>query len=316
MYYPYLRGKQFELIMLRDNAKLLYEHSMHPVIEPVKDDFTALIRAMGTMNEEKVSCTLIVNPLVGQEPVKQKKIIDKLIEDEFEDYDNISIGYILDAKASISNLVSLLKNHDEFSFTIIHYGFTNGKKISSELSKFINIKRHVFIDGFAGKLYQRHFKKEGTDRILIRDGFKSKKKNADYPLKEHFSDLHITYPDEGMDGFGDFLIVGDDYIEAGGPAYAVAIHLTYLNNDEDMFIYHFISDQTNSPTNPAGKFREALKKLVSKIETSKSIIYRSKACSEFLDLYNKGHYPGLGYVKKMSMQHHIELIANYISQES
>ena len=30
-----------------------------------------------------------------------------------------------------------------------------------------------------------------------------------------------------MDGFGDFLIVGDDYSDTGGPAYAVAIHLTF-----------------------------------------------------------------------------------------
>jgi len=315
MYYPYVRGKQFELILLRENAELLSEHSIHPIVEPVKEDFTALIRAMAVMNEEEVPCTLIINPGVGQAPVKSEKIIEELIENKLADYENVSIGYILDAKASISKFVSLLKQYDDFNFTIIHYGYTNGKKIANEIKGFTNIKRHIFIDGFAGKLYQKYLKKEGTDRILIRNGFKPKKKNADYPTKEHFSDLHITYPDEGMDGFGDFLIVGDDYTETGGPAYAVAIHLTYLNNDEDMFIYHFISDQTNSPTNPAGKFKEALKKLVAKTETSKPLIYRSEACAEFLDLYKKDHYPGLGYVKKLSMQHHIELIANYISRE-
>ena len=35
------------------------------------------------------------------------------------------------------------------------------------------------------------------------------------------------------------MIVGDDYMESGGPAYAVAIHLTYLNKEGDMFIRHF-----------------------------------------------------------------------------
>ncbi|MCF8024825.1 MAG: sce7725 family protein [Desulfobacteraceae bacterium] len=316
MYYPYLRGKQFELILLRENVELLSEHNIHPIIEPVKEDFTALIRAMGVLNEEEISCTLILNPRVGQAPVNSKKIIDELIEDKLANYENVAIGYILDAKASIPKLVSLLKQYENFNFTIIHYGYTDGKRIAKEINSFKNIKKHIFIDGFAGKLYQRHLKKKGIERILIRNGFKPKKKNAHYPPKEHFSDLHITYPDEGMDGFGDFLIVGDDYTETGGPAYAVAIHLTYLDNDEDMFIYHFISDQTDSPTNPAGKFKEALKKLVAKVETSKSLIYRSQACGEFLDLYKKGHYPGLGYVKKLSMQHHIELIANYISRES
>lgn len=119
-----------------------------------------------------------------------------------------------------------------------------------------------------------------------------------------------------MDGFGDYLIVGDDYSEAGGPAYAVAIHLTFLDADDDMFIYHFISDQTDSPTDPGGKFLEALTKLVKKLKDKKSLVYKSKAYSEYLDLFEKQHYPGLGYVKKLSMQHHIELIADYIKRVS
>ena len=36
-----------------------------------------------------------------------------------------------------------------------------------------------------------------------------------------------------MDGFGDFLIVGEDYSEAGGPACAVAIHLTFIDPDQN-----------------------------------------------------------------------------------
>ena len=119
-----------------------------------------------------------------------------------------------------------------------------------------------------------------------------------------------------MDGFGDYLIVGDDYSETGGPAYAVAIHLTYLNDEDDMFIYHFVSDRTDSPTDPGGKFLEALNKLVKQIEEPKSLIYKSSACKEYLELYEKQHYPGLGSVKKLSMQHHLELIAHFINQSN
>ncbi len=311
MYYPYLRGKQFELILLRENAELLSEYNIHPIIEPVKNDFKPLSRAMKVLNEQEVNCTLIVNPRAGQDPVKSSKIFEILIEGEFKNYKNIAIGYILDASSNLSNLLNLLDHHKDFNFSILHNGYTNGKKLESEIKGFKNIKTHIFIDGFAGKLYQRHLKKDGIHRVLIKNGFKPQKKNANYPPKEHFSDLHITFPDEGMDGFGDYLTVGDDYTETGGPAYAVAIHLTYFNTDDDMFIYHFISDQTDSPTDPAGKFKEALSKLVNEIEKPKSYIYKSKACSEYLELHKKGHYPGLGYVKKLSMQHHIELISKY-----
>lgn len=316
MYYPYFRGKQFELILLRDNAEFLAQNNIHPIIEPVKKDFTALTRSMKAMNENSVDCTLIVNPKAGQAPVSSSTILTELIEGKFKKFKNISVGYMLHAGSNINDLVALLEKHRNSNFSILHYGYANGKKLAGAINGYENIKMHIFIDGFAGKLYQRHLKKDGIKRVLIRDGFKPQKKNANYTPSEHFSDLHITYRDEGMDGFGDYLIVGDDYTETGGPAYAVAIHLTYLDNDDDMFIYHFISDQTDSPTDPGGKFLEALAKLEKKVNKPKSLIFKSRACAEYLTLYKKQHYPGLGYVKKLSMQHHIELMADFISREN
>jgi hypothetical protein len=314
MYYPYLRGKQFELILLRDNAEFIAKNKIHPIIEPVKTNFSSLNTAMKVLNERNVNCTLIVNPCAGQKPVPTSRILDELIEGSFSGFTNMSIGYMLCAGSNIKDLVDLLKKYSLLNFSILHYGYTDGETIVDAIKGYKNIKSHIFIDGFAGKLYQRHFKKDGIKRILIRDGFKSQRKNADYPPSEHFSDLHITFPDEGMDGFGDFLIVGDDYTETGGPAYAVAIHVTYLKNDDDMDIYHFISNQIESQTDPGGKFLEALAKLVKEINRPNSLIYKSKACEEYIDLFRKKHYPGLGYVKKMSMQHHIELVAYYLKK--
>ena len=119
-----------------------------------------------------------------------------------------------------------------------------------------------------------------------------------------------------MDGFGDFLIVGDDYSESGGPAYAVAIHLTFIDpdNDDVMYIYHFVSDTNDTPTDPAGKFAQALKKLINKLESERSNLYETSAIKEFRDLHAKEHFPGLGYVKKLSMKHHIETLAQYLAE--
>ncbi len=314
MYFPYLRGKQFELILLRDNVELLANSQITPIIEPVKDNFTALVRAVKVLNEKEVECVIIVNPQAGQSPVKTDDILSELIEKEFKDFDYVSIGYILHAKSRKAELTSLLKQYKKNSFTLIHYGFMEGKALSIALSNDRNIKNHVFIDGHSGKLYQKSFKNGHSNRILIRDGFKQQKKNALYPPSEHFSDLHITFVDEGMDGFGDFLIVGDDYTETGGPAYAVAIHLTYLHYEDDMFIHHFISNQTDSPVDPGGKFLEALEKLVAELNKDNSSLLMTEACKEYLNLHHKQHFPGLGSVKKLSMQHHIELIANYQSR--
>jgi hypothetical protein len=316
MYYPYLRGKQFELTLLRDNAKLFSTNGFHPIIEPVKNEFKPLLRAIDALNDNNIKYTLIVNPQAGDSPIKTTNILSELVRDDAISHTNMSLGYILHAATNIHEVDSLLASHKTKDFTFIHYGYSNGKEIADTIVKHKNVKLNVFIDGFAGKLYQSHLAKVGCTKVLIKDGFKSQKKNSLYPPSEHFSDLHITYGLEGMDGFGDFLIVGDDYSESGGPAYAVAIHLTYLNkSDNDMFIYHFVSDQTSSPTDPGGKFLEALKKLVDEVNRKNSNIFRSNACQIYLELYSKRHYPGLGLVKKLSMQHHIELIANFIEKE-
>jgi hypothetical protein len=116
-----------------------------------------------------------------------------------------------------------------------------------------------------------------------------------------------------MSGFGDFLIVGDVYSEGGGPAYAVAIHLTYIDADDDdvMYVYHFVSTTNDTPTDPAGKFGQALQKLIDKLDTGHSKLFETSAIKEFRDLHAKKHFPGLGYVKKLSMKHHIETLAGY-----
>ena len=308
MYYPYFRGKQFELILLRDNAELISRNNFHPIIEPVKENFAALIRSANTLNEKEVTFSLIVNPQVPQKSVHISRILSELLDDAFKEYKNIYIGYILNAKSDPNDFIKLIEKYSDRKFTIIHNGYTEGKNLNSLISDFNNIANHIFIEGFAGKLYQRQFKQVGVNRVLIRNGFKAQIKNANYPPSEHFSDLHITYPDERMDGYGDYLIVGDGYSETGGPAYAVAIHTTYLDEDDDMYIYHFLSDQTDSPTDPGGKFLEALKKLIKECQKEETKIFKSAAIREFFALFDKKHYPGLGYVKKLSMQHHLELM--------
>ena len=258
MYYPYFRGKQFELILLRDNAELLKNNNICPIIEPVRKDFSALVRSLTELNDKETNCILILNPKAGKNPVPTSSIL-KLYRKGLSNYRNISIGYLLDATSNIDELLDLSNEFSRVKFSILHFGYTKSRKLSDAISGLRNIETHIFFEGLAGKLYQRRFKGKDIIRILIRDGFKPQKKNADYPPSEHFYD-YITYPDEGMEGFGDYLIVGGDYSEAGGPAYAVVIHLTYLDSEDNMFIYHFLSDQTDSPTDPGGKFLEALSK--------------------------------------------------------
>jgi len=313
MYHPYIRGKQNELILLRENAKLLSDSHMIPIIEPVKKNTAPLNKAIESLKEANCRFILVINPKYGDFKNDPLPIFENTINAILKEYTNYSIAYIVDAGTSLIDVKSFLDDNTDKSITFIHSGFPKAKKLASLIDGFENINKHIFMDAQSGKLYQKQFKKDGIPRILIRDGFK-KNRNRDYPNKEHFSDLHITYDDEGMDGYGDYLIVGDEYSESGGPAYAIALHLTYLEEDEDMYARHFVSDRMDTPTDPAGKFMEALRKLVDAVEEDDSLILKSNAYNQYKKFYDDEHFPGLGYAKKLSMQHHLELMSEFLSE--
>lgn len=311
MYHPYFRGKQFELLVIRETAELLAKSSFVPIIEPVKEALSGLDRTLKAICSASGKAIVIINPDYGDH-AGDGADISALLKVGFGDQDAIAAGILLKDSMSAADAFELYQTHQSHRPVFIHAGFTEPKALAEKLGDVLVSTQHVFVEKHCGKLYWRHFK--GSMRVLLRDGFE-RRKNADYPPVEKFSDLHVTFEEEGMNGFGDFLMVGDDYSEGGGPAYAVAIHLTYIDPDKDdvMYVYHFLSTTNNTPTDPAGKFGQALAKLISKLDSGASHLFEGSAVAEFRELHTKKHFPGLGHVKKLSMKHHIETLANFLS---
>jgi hypothetical protein len=309
MYHPYFRGKQYELITIRETAKLLAESNFVPIIEPVKEALGGLERTLKAICDARGKAIVVVNPYHGDH--RENGIgISALLQHGYLGNEAIGVGILLREDITVMEAMACCARHQDHHLTLIHAGFTQAKALAEALDSALITTPDVFFEAHCGKLYRKHF--QGTDRILLRDGFQ-RRRNRDHPEVERFSDLHLTYQEEGMNGFGDFLVVGDDYSEAGGPAYAIAIHLTFIDPDQDdaMFIYHFVSTRKDTPTDPAGKFAEALEKMINKLESGTSKLYETAAVREFRELHAKGHFPGLGYVKKLSMKHHIETLAAF-----
>lgn len=309
MYHPFFRGKQYELITIREMAAVLASADFRPIVEPVRETLSGLAKALDSVVQSAGHATVIVNPHHG-ELAEDGEPLTELLQDKFKN-PRIAAGILLKHTTTVHEALGCYQAHIDHSPVFIHAGFSDAKGLASALGSPTKQQCHVFIDEFCGKLYRKHF--AGMHRVLVKDGF-VRKRNADYDSVEPFSDLHITFPDEGVDGFGDFLIVGDDFSEGGGPAYAVAIHLTFIDPDQDdaMRIYHFVSDSKDTPKDPAGKFAEALGKLIKTLDSGKSHIVETAAVGEYRKLHNAGHFPGLGYVKKLSMNHHIETLARYL----
>jgi hypothetical protein len=312
MYHPYFRGKTYELVTIRENAILLATSKFVPIIEPVKEGLNGLQRALSAVCEAGGNAIVIINPFHG-EYSEDGADISTLLKKGFLENKAISAGILLKKNMGVEEVVAFCEKHKHHNPSLIHAGFPEPKALASQLTSDLNISKHIFFDQHCGKLYRRHF--IGVQRILIRDGFK-RRRNADHPDLEEFSDLHVTYQEEDMNGFGDFLIVGDEYSEGGGPAYAVAIHLTFIDSAKEdiMYIHHYVSEKKDTPTDPGGKFAQALEKLIFGLNSGYSNLLESNAIQEFRELHKKGHFPGLGYVKKLSMQHHIETLADFLGK--
>jgi len=313
MYFPFFRGKQYDLLTIRESTDTLVSAGFIPIIEPVKESLSSLNRCLASLDEAKAECILIANPRYGDH-AHQHDDLQEFIAEDANSSEYITIGLLLLETTSIEEIDRLYELFSEKKISFIHSGFNKPKELSKWLYNRGLNARHIFIENNCGKIYRRNFKK--YSRVLIRDGF-IKRTNSKHPEVEEFSDLHLTYTEDGVDGFGDFLIVGDDYSEGGGPAYAVAIHLTYIDDDEDsiMYVRHFKSIRQDSPTDPAGKFLEALDKLVEAVNDPRAKIWKTEAVKEFIRLHEKKHFPGLGTAKKLSMIHHLETMALFSKRD-
>lgn len=316
MYHPYFRGKQYELVTIRESASLFADSAFVPIIEPVREHTGGLTKALDALSEHHASSILIANPQIGDHSDDGSELT-AFINDQCNAYSDLLVGVLLTEGMDSDDAIAECERIHTRRIALVHAGFSDaralGQRIPQELPR---VSKHVFLETYCGKLYQRHFT-EPRMRVLIRDGCIDRKRNSDHPdLPEFYSDLHITYKDEGVEGFGDFLTVGDDYTEGGGPAYTVALHVTFIDDssDDEMHIQHFKSDRQDTPKDPAGKFQEALTKLIGALNAPGSKFYDTEAMREFRDLHDRGHFPGLGYIKKLSMKHHIETLSMYLKR--
>ena len=308
MYYPYLRGRQFELIALREFALNHGDNNnVIPIIEPVKKTFNSLKLAIPKLIEGNVKFALILNPQVGEIGKEGIKIITDELEDELAEKSKWIPSLII-----INNYIEISLLIDKFKYQDIML-ICSDQTDSSNID-FINLisKQQVkYIVSRENKTLRRKLKDKGKDLIRLDDNFRAQKRNSDYlPLaEEKFSEEHIFYKEDGYNGFSDYTILESDFKEGGAAPYAVAIHLSYQKTNEEVWVKHFTSITNDDRTNIQGKFAEAVEKAVTFLD-GKNIV--NEATNELRKYYNDKKYPGLGMVKKISIKNHIELINGII----
>lgn len=317
MYYPYLRGRQFELIALREYAfQRGDKNNIIPIIEPVKNTFNSMKLALPKLIEGNVKFALILNPQVGdfsemQDSKKAIKIKSEL-EDEFTDQSKWIPAFVIN-----DNYTNILSQIEDFGFDHVMVICTESTDTSeNHFDNLILSSKVKYIVTKENKILKRKLKGRGKEIIRLDDNFNAQKRNSDYLVKpeEKFSEEHLFYKEDGYNGFSDYTVLVSAFTEGGAAPFAVAIHWTYQKAKSEVWIRHFTSETNDDRSNIQGKFAEAAEKAIAFFD---KMNIHNCASEELREYYNNGNgtYPGLGMVKKISIKNHLELINGLLTEE-
>jgi hypothetical protein len=306
MYLPYLRGKQYELLALRELCTLPLDNTkISPIVEPLKN-LKSIETALVALNRIGIEMQLIVNPEHGDLKGNGTAVLDFIDRLHEIGVQNVIPTYLISSERDFAyfQLTATDRGYLNSGYSLVHLNQISSVAALKALVNATSIKFNVI-----HVTHQMSLKRGFVGGVaLLSDPFNKQKKNADYlqVQSEFFSSDYLYYLEEGFIGFSDYLTIGSDYVEGGMLPYAVSIHLTYRENvSGEIWIKHFTSDSNEDYSDTPGKFGEALDKLIDFINVEN---LHTIACEQFRDYHSRGAFPGLGVVKKLSIMHHIQLI--------
>jgi hypothetical protein len=305
MYFPYFRGRQYELLALRDLAKNgLIDGNIIPVIEPVKLT-TTLERTLEAFHTMNLPISLIYNPAVGDLSSEQYGAAPL-----FGHLENTLIIPSILISGRFFNCLEELEKHNVAKNSIL--AIMDNRDFLSDYEKVFRNQSPKYTLLPPDERRLRRSVRQG--KVMFEDKFNKQQKNADYQDRddEFFSEDHLYFAEEGYDGFGDYSIIGNDYSEKGFAPRAVAIHIVYVNDDNTLRIRHFTSDSNIDISDIAGKFYEAISKLYSWYVNGQQH-QLTTGLSVLLNHYQNGTYPGLPTIKKLTIMHHLELVGKLLT---
>lgn len=310
MYYPLLRGRQFELIAIRELAsERSTQGYVTPIIEPVKKSLNGLELAYKYLSDFEQSIYIILNPGVG----------------EIHSSDEL-IGFITSFDSNIFKPAFYYSDNASFIHDSIHQNSLTDCMIigSNEVQQIEEFRGLLSNDSISkvvietpdrNRELRRLVSTSGKEFIRWDDLFERQPRNSNFlKIDAHlFSEEHKYYREENFDGFSDYTILPAEFIEGGSTPRAVVIHMSYEHENGQIWLRHFTSTTNDSIANVQGKFGEAAIKALRFCDQHG---FSNSAIEELREYVDTGHYPGLGTVKKLSIKNHIIVVSNYLNSAS
>ncbi|MFC6176516.1 sce7725 family protein [Companilactobacillus huachuanensis] len=296
IYFPYLRGRMYDLLALKELCEQEQLSSkIVPIIEPVRDS-KELQQTVQTFIDHRQPFSVIANPQVSVYGLNDTKLYP------LPAVNNLGFYYpsaILAADFS-SDFVETVKNQQSLLISK-NYELLKAYKDTAVLQAVDKVlipdvaRMHKLVDHKAA---------------LLTDPLTFVRHVEDYAdLEDEFFQPADWYHQVGnYDGFGDYSMVGHVYFDKGMPARAIALHLIYVTKDGTLRIHHFVSDSNEKMSGQKDKFFEALRKMINWCSENIQGINDTPALKELLSYGQGDKFPGLGMVKKLSLMHHFELM--------
>ncbi|WP_086350580.1 sce7725 family protein [Candidatus Enterococcus clewellii] len=286
MYYPYFRGKQYDLFALTALLENdLLSSAVQPIIEPVKNS-NALKKFISLSQQKKQPFYLIQNPQSGdfltadglqqlkELPLTKAMIIEQPIETLTESPEMFIVGH-----SSVPALESDWQ----------------GNQVKVLVPEEFRLLRKI----------------EGA-KILSQDVFTRLPKSRFYQEcpDELFSTAHLTFQKRDFVGFSDFSIDSRIYYEHSYPSKFLSLHLVYFE-ETNLRIHHFLSSE-EAPSQKE-KFFELMTEIM---------VWEKQLCGNqvtlgiqlLLEAAAKDKFPGMGVMRKAAVMHHMELMSRYLNK--
>ncbi|KRO03906.1 hypothetical protein IV54_GL001886 [Levilactobacillus paucivorans] len=297
IYFPYFRGRQYDLLALKNIAQ---QHALPPniipIIEPVRD-IRALPQTVAAFVEHDQPLVVIANPTVSDYALTQQKLYDWR---SYADNPNLIVGHILtptiipeDLQATPDHQTLLVARQYDELLAASHAGWLDAP---THLLVPPEARIRRLLTRPSGSLFDHAWLPE-HDRSYadITDGF----------FSEDWQQARL----DGYTSISDYTIGGAHYSEHGYPARAVTLHLTYFAGDQ-LRIHRFVSDDREDFRHPKEKFFQAVAKLAAWLPAQPAAV-QTPAALALADYHVTQHFPGLGVVKRLSLEHHLQTMATY-----
>jgi hypothetical protein len=307
MYIPYLYGRQEELRALEDLAPSLAQHGrVVPLIEPTEEQ-PLLHAKISAARAAGANLMVVANPTRGDlaNPTAAAAVIAGLTPD-IADTTHVRPIFRESPMQGLPELQQFLLQYPNRPIGVVLTTDTiAGAALTQSLAKrdyLVLFAPEVDPALYSGAVPQNR-------SVVISDNFPGRTRNIDYSVAvdELFGDDLLTWRGSGWAGFSDFTILPPaSFAASGGPALAIAIHLTYMKGSA-MWVRHFVSGAGTRGQN-APKWAVILPQLNTVIAANPGLFDNTKGLQAFVTQAG-GSYTNLGTSKRQQIGHHVESVA-------